>query len=445
MLHQGAGDQRHGAQVVLAALGTGARERTRREGEPDTRVHADAERQAIGAGTVGCRAVRVVIGGVRAEDRGVTVGGHQVDADQVVGRHLLARGQVHRAGRPPAGGRARRVQAHTLVDRFLQEHGIRGVALGIVRVAGAPAEDIVYGMRQRVDRGERTPEETARLLRILRTFGKAATLGQALGNREDIRAEIRQALEEFDEDFFQPSMARRRGFLEQLNRGEIAEDALPRDVLMDLLRSEADTRIDADVLMKEIGFFLLAGAFTTVHTLVHAVHDLFTWRAQHPEDAALYANDVLFLQKAMHESMRLHPSSPTAGRRPTCPVHLPTGQDATPDDLISVDLMSANRDCAIFGADAGEYNPLRPAPRGASPYGLSFGMGMHSCIGLNLAAGMLPRADTQPDGHQLGTVTLIVRALLAHGARPDPEHAGVVDHSTIRHNWSSYPLLLDAG
>ena len=296
-----------------------------------------------------------------------------------------------------------------------------------------------------VDRLERTPEETARLLRILRTFGKAATLGQALGDREAIRAEIRQALEEFDQDFFQPSMARRRVLLAQLQRGEIAEDALPRDVLMDLLRSEVDAPIAADVLMKEIGFFLLAGAFTTVHTLVHAVHDLLTWRAQHPEDGARYAEDVLFLQKSMHESMRLHPSSPTAGRRPTCPVHLPTGQDATPQDLISVDLMAANRDCAIFGEDAADYNPHRPAPRGAGPYGLSFGIGMHSCIGLNLAAGMLPRADTQADGHQLGTVTLIVRALLAHGARPDPEHAGVVDHSTIRHNWSSYPLLLDAG
>jgi cytochrome P450 len=295
-----------------------------------------------------------------------------------------------------------------------------------------------------VDRPDRSPEETARLLRILRTFGKAATLGQALGDRAAIRAEIRAALDEFDRDFFQPSMARRRALLEQHQRGEIGEDALPRDVLVDLLRSEAETPIAPDVLMKEIGFFLLAGAFTTVHTLVHAVHEIFTWRVSHPEDAKRYADDTLFLQKAIHESARLHPSSPTAGRRPTCPVHLPTGQDATVDDVISVDLMAANRDTAIFGADAGEYNPHRPAPRGASPYGLSFGMGMHSCIGLNLAAGMLPRADTRPDEHQLGTVTLIVGALLAHGARSDPEHVGVVDHSTIRHNWSSYPMLLDA-
>ena len=293
-----------------------------------------------------------------------------------------------------------------------------------------------------VDRPARTPDETARLLRILRTFGKAATLGQALGDRAVIRAEIRQALDEFDSDFFQPSMARRRALLAQFQRGEIGEDQLPRDVLVDLLRAESEMPIAPEALMKEIGFFLLAGAFTTIHTLTHAMHEVFTWSAAHPQDARRYVDDALFLQKAIHESMRLHPSSPTAGRRPTCPVHLPGGQDVGTDDLISIDLMAANRDPAIFGDDAAEYNPHRPAPRGASPYGLSFGMGMHSCIGLNLAAGMLPRADTAPGPHQLGTVTLIAKALVEHGARPDPAQPGVVDRSTLRNNWSSYPILL---
>ena len=293
-----------------------------------------------------------------------------------------------------------------------------------------------------VDRPARTPDETARLLRILRTFGKAATLGQALGDRAVIRAEIRQALDEFDSDFFQPSMARRRALLAQFQRGEIGEDQLPRDVLVDLLRAESEMPIAPEVLMKEIGFFLLAGAFTTIHTLTHAMHEVFTWSAAHPQDARRYVDDALFLQKAIHESMRLHPSSPTAGRRPTGPVHLPGGQEVGTDDLISIDLMAANRDTAIFGDDAAEYNPHRPAPRGASPYGLSFGMGMHSCIGLNLAAGMLPRADTAPGPHQLGTVTLIAKALVQHGARPDPAHPGVVDRSTLRNNWSSYPILL---
>ena len=294
-----------------------------------------------------------------------------------------------------------------------------------------------------VDRPERSPEETARLLRILRTFGKAATLGQALGDKAAIRAEIHAAMDEFDQDFFRPSMARRRTMLAQLARGEITEDALPRDVLVELLRSEADTPISHDVLMKEIGFFLLAGAFTSIHTLTHAMHDIFSWSAAHPEDAPRYAQDAVFLQKAIHESMRLHPSSPTAGRRPTCPVHLPSGQDVTPEDLISVDLMAANRDTSIFGADAADYNPHRAAPRGASPYGLSFGIGMHSCLGLTLAAGSLPRGGEDAREHHLGTVSLIARTLMQHGARPDPANPGVVDRSTIRNNWSTYPILLN--
>lgn len=293
-----------------------------------------------------------------------------------------------------------------------------------------------------VDRPLRTPEETSQLLRILRTFGKAATLGQALGDKEVIRAEIREALDEFDRVFFRPSMERRRLLLEEWARGERAEDSLPRDVLVELLRNEKEHPIGHEVMMKEIGFFLLAGAFTTIHTLTHAMHEIFSWRKDHPEDALRYKNDRFFLQKAIHESMRLHPSSPTAGRRPTCPVHLPTGQDVTEQDTVSVDLMTANRETAVFGPDAAHYNPHRPAPKGASPYGLSFGMGMHACIGLNLAAGLLPRADSVADTHQWGTVTLIALALLESGAHPDPDQPGVVDKTTIRNNWSSYPMLL---
>ena len=295
-----------------------------------------------------------------------------------------------------------------------------------------------------VDRPLRSAGETGRLLRILRTFGKAATLGQALGDREAIRAEIREALDEFDNDFFRHSLQRRRALLDQLANGSIEEKDLPRDVLVELLRNEAGNLLAHDVLMKEIGFFLLAGAFTSIHTLTHAMHEIFSWQQSHPQDAQRYVDDSLFLQKAIHESMRLHPSSPTAGRRPVCPVHLPGGEPATPQDLISVDLMSANRDTSVFGDDAAEYNPHRAAPRGESPYGLSFGMGMHACIGLNLAAGVLPRADTIAHDHHLGTVTLIARALLQHGARPEPGQSGVVDRSTIRNNWSSYPMRLNA-
>lgn len=293
-----------------------------------------------------------------------------------------------------------------------------------------------------VDRPTRTPEETDNLLRILLTFGKAATLGQALGDKESIRAEIRKAMDEFDRVFFQPSMRRRRELLAKFARGEMREEDLPRDVLVELLRNEAEVPLTHDVLMKEIGFFLLAGAFTSIHTLSHAMHELFWWGGEHPADKQRQRSDLLFLQRSIHESMRLHPSSPTAGRRPTCPMHLPTGADATPNDYVSIDLMKANRDTDIFGPDATDYNPHREVQKGTPPYGLSFGIGMHSCLGLNLAAGALAKPSTDPAEHQFGTVTLIAQALLAHNARPDPDNPGMVDRSTVRNNWGKYPILL---
>lgn len=293
-----------------------------------------------------------------------------------------------------------------------------------------------------IDRVSRTPEETGQLLRILRTFGKAATLGQAVGDKEPVRAEIRAAIAEFDAGFFTPSEQRRRALIAEWRAGARAEADLPRDVLVELLRAEDDLGLTRDELLKEIGFYLLAGAFTTIHTMTHAIHEIFEWMIAHPEDAERLRNDRIFIQRCVHESTRLHPSSPTAGRRPVCPVHLPTGADVTPEDYVSVDLMSANRDTSVFGADAAAYNPRREIPKSIQPYGISFGLGAHACIGLNMAAGALPRPDTDPAAHQYGTVTLIIHALLQANARPDPAEPGIVDTSTIRNNWMKYPVLL---
>lgn len=293
-----------------------------------------------------------------------------------------------------------------------------------------------------IDRVRRSPEETEQLLRILRTFGKAATLGQALGDKEVIRAEIRAAIEEFDTVFFRPSLPRRRALLADFAAGKLAEDALPRDVLLELLRNEKELPLSHDVLLKEIGFYLLAGAFTSIHTMTHALHEILEWTLKHPEDAEKARTDRIFLQRCIHESTRLHPSSPTAGRRPVCPVHLPGKVEAKPDDYVSVDLMKANRDTSVFGADAADYNPYRTLPPSVPPYGMSFGLGAHACIGLNMAAGVLPRPDTEAASHQYGTVTLIIAALLNANARRDPSDPGVVDTSTIRMNWAKYPVLL---
>jgi hypothetical protein len=176
--------------------------------------------------------------------------------------------------------------------------------------------------------------------------------------------------------------------------------------------------------------------------MTHALHEILDWIDAHPADAERIRNDRMFIQRSVHESTRLHPSSPTSGRRPTCPVHLPTGAAATPEDYISVDLMAANRDTSVFGPAAACHDPTRIVEKGLPNYGISFGLGAHACIGINMAVGANPRADTNPDQHQYGTVPLIVHALLKAGARRDPADPGVVDTSTIRNNWLRYPVLL---
>jgi cytochrome P450 len=296
-----------------------------------------------------------------------------------------------------------------------------------------------------IDRPARSAEETETILRLMRIFGKAATLGQAKGDREAIRAEIRAAMADFDARFCEPSVRSRRAILEKYKRGEIAESELPRDILTVLLQNEDNIDLSREALLREMGFFLLAGAFTSIHTMTHAMHEIFAWCAAHLDDRERIDADPIFLQRCIWESMRLHPSSPVAKRRPTCPIHLPTGADAMESDDVVVDLMTANRDTSVFGADAASYNPHRQTLRGASLYGLSFGTGIHACIGRTLAAGVPLRANMPAKDVQYGTVHLIVRTLLDHDARPDPADPGVLDTSTTRTFWARYPVLLAAG
>jgi hypothetical protein len=167
------------------------------------------------------------------------------------------------------------------------------------------------------------------------------------------------------------------------------------------------------------------------------VHEILQWTDA--PDALL--EDPVLLQRCVLESIRLHPSSPIAARRPLCPVRLEKTM-VSEGQRVEIDLQRANRDVTAFGADAGEFNPRRMLPKGIAPYGLSFGMGMHACLGLNLAAGTLPREDTDAAHHHYGTVTLIIRELLQHGLRGDPDGAPAKDTTTERDIWATYPTLL---
>jgi len=291
-----------------------------------------------------------------------------------------------------------------------------------------------------IDRPNKSVAETERILSMLRTFGKAATLGQAKGDKDAISNEINDSIEAFNNEFYKPSKQKRLEYLNRFKLGEISESDVPKDVLTELLKNQEKLGLSDDIILKETAFYLLAGAFTSIHTLTHAMHELFE-RMKDPTQENRLMKEPIYLQRCIHESMRLHPSSPTAMRRPTCPYQTNDGKTLNNSDTLVINLMEANRDVSVFGLDAKEHNPERNLPSGVPPYGLSFGKGMHACIGVNLAAGIIPKEDTDPLTHQYGIITLTAKKLLEYGAAPNKNKPGVVDRSTVRNNWSSYPII----
>jgi cytochrome P450 len=293
-----------------------------------------------------------------------------------------------------------------------------------------------------IDRPLRTAEETGELLALLKDFSLAPALGQSLeADVEPRRQRIRDAMARFDAQFLQPSLARRRGLLADHEAGRIAREELPADVLMALVAGQDKLQMTEAQLVQEGIFYMLAGAHTTIHSLTHAIHEILQWVAESPARAAKFREDPFFVQRCVYESVRLHPSSPVAKRRALAPLELGDGEAVAQGDEVVVNLRSANRSEALFGAAPDRFDPHREIARGALPYGLSMGHGMHACLGRNLAIGVEPKPGADPSLHQYGVVPLIVSALLKRGIAPDPAAAPARDETITRVTWSSYPIL----
>lgn len=284
-----------------------------------------------------------------------------------------------------------------------------------------------------IDRPERTPEETDRLYAYMMRFIEGATLAHYTGDRDAKRAEVAAALAAFDEEFLAPSVARRRALLDT--------DDAPRDVLTVLLRNQDDLDLAPDVVLRETCFYLLAGAHTSATAFVRTLHAVFDMDRSAPDDAERARHDLAFLQRCVHETVRLQPSSPVAMRWALEPVTLRGGVEVAPGDKVVIDLMAANRDPDAYGPDADAFDPHRPLGPGVAPWGLSFGLGMHACIGQELAAGS-DLADADDPERLYGLVPVAVQAVLAAGARPDPDDPARLDPTSARGYWATYPVLL---
>lgn len=280
-----------------------------------------------------------------------------------------------------------------------------------------------------VDRPKGTPEETDRLYEYLRIFIEGATLTHYRGDREAKRAEVEDALVEFDHEFLAPSIERRLA---------LPTEARPRDVLTVLLDNIDDLHLPHEVVRREIAFYLLAGAHTSATAFVRVLHHMFEWFEQRPEDRQR-ATDLDFVQRCTNETIRLEPSSPTAKRRAESAVELSDGTELGIGDEVVIDLLAVNRDPAVWGPDASAFDPGRTPPDRVPAWGLSLGSGMHHCIGAELAAG----ANLEND-RLWGLVPTSVCRMFELGCAPDPASPPERDETTARPYFARYPVVFSA-
>lgn len=294
-----------------------------------------------------------------------------------------------------------------------------------------------------VDRPTGSDAETDELYRFAKKFSEGATLVHTTRDPDEVRAEVRAALDDFDRLFLRTSIARRTALLDDLAAGTITEDDLPRDVLTALLRHRAELDLDDDALRREVAFYLQAGSHSTADAFSHAADDWFTWSERDPEAAERARHDPALLQACVYETLRLHPASPVAQRRALTPISLRGGTEIPEGSVVVLDIAAANRDAAVFDRPE-EYDPTRTVPADVPRWGHAFGGGMHACIGTELAGGVPPTASsgTDPSHEQvLGTVTLMLDALLAAGGRPDPDAPPQRDPHSARDHFAAYPVV----
>lgn len=160
--------------------------------------------------------------------------------------------------------------------------------------------------------------------------------------------------------------------------GDLADERRidPRDDLVTaLVHAEDDGgRLTRDELVTMVGMLMFAGHETTDGLLGNAVVAL----AQHPEQRAMLRRDPSLWDNAIEELIRYDTSVQVALRRADTDIGI-AGVTIPAGSNIFVELGAANRDSRRFD-DPTELRIDRPDPRP-----ISFGHGIHHCLGAALA------------------------------------------------------------
>ena len=152
--------------------------------------------------------------------------------------------------------------------------------------------------------------------------------------------------------------------------------SLTDDLLSDLIRAEHHgDRLNADELRMMVASLLVAGTDTTRNQLAASLQVLF----DHPDQWAMLRDRPELAMAAVEESMRHSPAVCSTLRTVNEDVEL--GGYAFPaGTFIFVNTFAANRDPTVY-ADPDRFDITREEP----PAILTFGGGVHYCLGANLA------------------------------------------------------------
>jgi cytochrome P450 len=294
--------------------------------------------------------------------------------------------------------------------------------------------------------GVDTPERCMRFKNLVTALGKGIAAQFATGDIPVIVEQAKRDLQSLVDEFLQASLDRRVVLAKALKENKVAKGDLPRDALMMLCiqddLSRPDDHVRVPYIWRQAAIFLSAAVQTTTHTFPHVVVHIDEWCQQHPADRARLL-DAEFLHACVAEALRLHQTAPVRLRIAARDTVLSTGRKVAGGEMLSLRASHANMDPAIFGENPRLFNPYRPRPKAAQPWGMTFGAGRHMCIGRNLVMGLWGKGDKEHGTE--GEMVSILRALYERGCILDPKQPIVRNRESYHDTFENVPILLQAG
>jgi len=275
------------------------------------------------------------------------------------------------------------------------------------------------------------PADVEDLRDVADHFGEGSSAEWALEDREAVVAAAVAAKDRFGERFFEPARRRRAAML------AAGRDA-PNDLITLLLRNYGDW--ETEKLLREVVFYVTASANTTTHLAPHVLQEVLRHFNRYPADRDK-AGDLGFLQRAVSEGLRLHPTVPALLRLALEDVTLPSGRRFVAGQQLLLDLNAANRDESVFGPTAGEFDPHRPLPPRTTAYGLAFGDGAHTCLGRQVAVGA-GNGQVGREDVPVGVLTRLLREVLRYAPAIDAADPPIFRENTATMRFARFPVVL---